>query len=79
MVGKFVKRKKKVPHTGNTWPSRTCVIKEYQYYTISLSKYQRCCQYHKSMSIWSKTVQTGQKTVKNGNKTEETVRGGQKH
>ena len=41
---------------GNTWPSRMCVIKEYQYYTISQSKCHRWCQYHKSMSIGSKTV-----------------------
>ena len=30
-----------MPHTANNRPSRTCVIKEYQYYTISLSKYQK--------------------------------------
>ena len=32
---------KKMPHTANNRPSRMCVIKEYQYYTISLSKYQK--------------------------------------
>ena len=26
---------KKIPHTGNTRPSRMCVIQEYQYYTIT--------------------------------------------
>ena len=41
---------------GNTWPSRTCVINEYQYFTMSLSKNHGWCQYHNSMSIWSKTV-----------------------
>ena len=35
---------KKIPHTGNTRPSRTCVIQEYRYYTMSR-------QYHKSISI----------------------------
>ena len=46
----------KIPHTGNTRPSCTCVIKEYRYYGISLIKYHGWCQYHKSMSIGSKTV-----------------------
>ena len=41
----------KISHTGNTRPSRTCVIQEYRYYTMSLSQYHGCCQYHKSMSI----------------------------
>ena len=54
---------KKIPHTGNTRPSRMCVIKEYQYYTISLSRYHGWCQYHKSMSIGSKTIK---KNVKKG-------------
>ena len=27
----------KIPHTGNTRPSRTCVIQEYRFYTMSLS------------------------------------------
>ena len=27
------------PHTGNTRPSRMCVIQEYRYYTMSLSLY----------------------------------------
>ena len=35
----------KIPHMGNTWPSRTCVIQEYRYYTMSLSLY------HESMFI----------------------------
>ena len=47
---------KRIPHTGNTRPSRTCVIKEYRYYTICLSKYHGLCQYHRSMSIGSKMV-----------------------
>ena len=42
--------KKKIPHTGNTRPSRTCVIQEYQFYTMSLSQYHGCCQYHESLS-----------------------------
>ena len=41
----------KIPHTGNTRPSRKCVIQKYRYYTMSLSQYHGCCQYHKSMSI----------------------------
>ena len=24
----------KIRHTGNTWPSRTCLIEEYRYYTL---------------------------------------------
>ena len=28
-----------------------CGIKDYRYYTISLSNYHGCCQYHESMSI----------------------------
>ena len=28
-------KKNKNPHTGNTQPSCTCVVQEYQYYTIS--------------------------------------------
>ena len=74
-------------HTDNTWSSRTCVIKEYQYYTISLSKYHGRCQYHISVTIGSKAVQKkrsrpeknhskkvkiGQKRS-NGNKTVKTV------
>ena len=42
---------KKIPHTSNTRPSCTCVIQEYRLYTMSLSQFHRCCQYHKSMSI----------------------------
>ena len=30
---------KKILHTGNTRPSRTCVIQEYRFYTMSLSQY----------------------------------------
>ena len=57
----------KIPYTGNTWPSRMPVIKEYQYYTISLSKCHWWCQYHKSMSIGSKTVNKKKaRQVKNG-------------
>ena len=41
----------KILHTGNTRSSRTCVIKEYQYYTMSLNQYHGSCQYHESMSI----------------------------
>ena len=43
-----------------------CVIKEYRYYTISLRKYHGWCQYHKFMSIGSKTVK--QKKVRKGQK-----------
>ena len=39
---------------GNTRSSYMCVIKEYRYHTISLSKYHGWCQYHKSVSIGSK-------------------------
>ena len=46
-----VMQQQKIPHTGNTRPSCTCVIQEYRYYTMSLSQYHGCCQYHKSMSI----------------------------
>ena len=47
----------KIPHTGNTRPSCTCVIQEYWYYTMSLSQYHGFfntmspCVYHESMSI----------------------------
>ena len=41
----------KIPYMGNTRPSRRCVIQKYQYYTMSLSQYHGCCQYHKFMSI----------------------------
>ena len=67
------KMQEKIPHTGNTRPFRTCVIKEYRYFTISLRKYHGWCQYHKSMSIGSnKRSKKGQErsrtvnTVKNG-------------
>ena len=42
---------KKNPYTGNTWPSRTCVIQDYRFYTMSLSQYHGCCQYRESISI----------------------------
>ena len=42
---------KKILCTGNTGPSRKCVIQKYWYYTMILSQYHGCCQYHKSMSI----------------------------
>ena len=41
----------KIPHTGSTRPSRTCVIRDYQLYTMSLSQYNGCCQYDESISI----------------------------
>ena len=47
----------KIPHTGNTRPSRTCVIQEYGFYTMSLSQYHCVVNtlsrflYHDSMSI----------------------------
>ena len=44
-------RKKQIPHTGNTRPSRTCVIQENRFYTMSLRQYYGCCQYHESLSI----------------------------
>ena len=37
----------KIPHTGNTPPSRTCLIQEYRYYTMSRIRYQ----YYESMSL----------------------------
>jgi hypothetical protein len=40
-----------------------CVVKEYRYYTISLSKYHGWCQYHKSHV---KKGQTSSIKVKNG-------------
>ena len=35
---------KKIPATGDTRPSRTCVILEYRFYTMRLSQYHGCCQ-----------------------------------
>ena len=32
----FYNKRKKIPHTGNTRPPRTCVIQEYRFYTMSL-------------------------------------------
>ena len=48
---KAVENKEKIPHTGNIWPSCTCVIQDYRFYTMSLSQYHGCCQYHDSLSI----------------------------
>ena len=42
---------RKIPHTGNTRPSRKCVIQDHRFYTMSLSQYHGCCQYHESLSI----------------------------
>ena len=42
---------KTIPHTGDTRPSCMCLIQEYRYYTMSVSQYHGCCQYHESMSI----------------------------
>ena len=61
-------------HAANNRPSRTCVIKEYQYYTISLSKYQKRSrkvkngQYGQKWSIRSKPDKNRSKKVKNGQK-----------
>ena len=46
----------KILHTGNTRPSRTYVIQEYRYYTMSLSQHHVVntmspCLFHKSLSI----------------------------
>ena len=41
----------KIPHMGNTRPSRTCVTQEYWFYTMSLSQYHGWCQYHESIAI----------------------------
>ena len=41
----------KISHTGNTRPSRTCVIQEHRFYPMSLSEYHGCRQYHESMSL----------------------------
>ena len=38
-------------HTGNTRTSCMCVIEEYRFYTMSLSQYNGCCQYHETISI----------------------------
>ena len=32
-------------------PSCMCVIQEYRFYTMSLSQYHGCCQYHESIFI----------------------------
>ena len=56
----------KIPHTANTRSFRMCVIKEYRFYTISLRIYNGWCQYHKFMSMGSKTVQKRSRKVKNG-------------
>ena len=41
----------KIPHTGNTRPYCMCMIQDYWFYTMSLSQYHGCCQYHESLSI----------------------------
>ena len=66
-----------MPHTANNRPSRTCVIKEYQYYTISLSKYQKKVKEGQEPPIRSKMVNT----VKNRwrKKRSKKVKNGQKH
>ena len=43
--------KLKIPHMGNSWSSRMCVILEYRYDNMNLSQYHGRCQYHNSMSI----------------------------
>ena len=50
---KMMKKKEKEEkmHTANTRPSRTCVIQEYRFSTMSLSQYHWWCQYHESMSM----------------------------
>ena len=40
-----------IPYTGNTRPSRTCVIQEYRFHTMSLCQYHWCCLFHDSMSL----------------------------
>ena len=40
-----------IPLTGNTWPSHLCVIHDYWFYTITLSQYHWCSQYHETMPI----------------------------
>ena len=65
---------KKMPHTANNRPPRTCVIKEYQYYTIILSKYQKKVKEGQERPILSKMVNTVKtrkkrsKKAKNGHK-----------
>ena len=69
---------KKILHTGNTRPSCTCVIQEYRFYTISLSKYHGWCQYHKSTSIGSKKVLKKVKKCQYGQKWSKPFKKGQK-
>ena len=64
-----------MPHTANNRPSCTCVIKEYQYYTISLSKYQKKVKEGQEQPIRSKVVNT----VKTRQNRSEKVKNGQKH
>ena len=35
----------------NTRPSCMCMTQEYWYYTMRLSQYHVCCQFHKSLSV----------------------------
>ena len=42
-IGPFLGRFIKIPHTSNTQPSRTCVIQDYRFYTMSLIQYHGCC------------------------------------
>ena len=72
-----------MPNTANNLPSCTCVIKVYQYYTISLSKYQKKVKEGQEQPTRSKLVNTVKirkknsqkrsKTVENINKTVKTV------
>ena len=65
---------KKMPHTANNRPSRTSVIKEYQYYTISLSKYQIKVKEDQEWPIRSKMVNTVKTRQQTGQKRSKTVK-----
>ena len=41
----------KIQHTGNNWPSRMCLIQEYQYYTIRKKSIQWVLVYTMSPSL----------------------------
>ena len=40
-----------LPQTGNTCPLVRFLIQAYRFYTMGLSQYHWCCQYHESISL----------------------------
>ena len=64
-----------MPHTANNQPSRTCLIKEFQYFTISMSKYQKKVKEGQKQPIRSSMVNT----VKTRQNRSKKVENGQKH